>query len=242
MNPLNPIEVIGRGVGLVRGAVSLATAAPKIALHLLRRDHDDTTVTAYPRAGVDDRSPSGAAPGGTGRRPRTPASTPGRATSPDGSVEVTKSPPEPTSAAGASSGVGGTAAAPGTAAAAGAPDPTVATSTRRQPTVRQGQRRTNDVSPPPRTRTSDPKRSEVDRRRLQQREAESDASPDLVESEGAAAPGAQIRVDQPFEGYDKLKAPEIVARAKAADPAEKAVIRLYEQTHKKRKSILDATT
>ena len=43
---MNPFDLIGRGIGLARGAVGLATAAPKIALHLLRRHDDDATVTA----------------------------------------------------------------------------------------------------------------------------------------------------------------------------------------------------
>jgi hypothetical protein len=216
MNPLNPFDLIGRGIGLARGAVGLATAAPKIALHLLRRHDDESTVTAYPRPGVDGRSASGPAPGGTGRRPPTPARTPGRATSAEGAVEVTKGPPEPTSAAGASGGVGGTAAAPGTAAAAGAPDPTTATSTRRQRTAPQGERRTRDVSPAPsaaRPRAPEPTRSEIDRRREEAREAEAEHPTGLVESEGAAAPGAELRVDAPFEGYDQMKAGEIVALA-----------------------------
>jgi hypothetical protein len=244
MNPLNPLDLIGRGIGLARGAVGLATAAPKIALHLLRRHDESTTVTAQPRPGVDERSPSGAAPGGTGRRPPTPARTPGRATTREGSIEVTKGPPEPTSAAGASVGVAGTAAAPGSAAAASAPDPTAATTARHRRTAPQGERRTRDVSPAPsaaRPRTPEPKRSEIDRRREEAREAEAEHPAGLVESEGAAAPGAQIHVDAPFEGYDAMKAAEIVARAKSATDAERAVIRLYEQTHKKRKSILDAT-
>jgi hypothetical protein len=38
-----------------------------------------------------------------------------------------------------------------------------------------------------------------------------------------------------------MKAGEIVTRVKRSDAAAKAVVRLYEQTHKKRKSILDAT-
>jgi hypothetical protein len=69
-----------------------------------------------------------------------------------------------------------------------------------------------------------------------------DTEETLVETEGAASPGPQIRVDAPFEGYEKLKAAEIVARVREADESTKAVVRLYESTHKKRKSILDATT
>lgn len=100
--------------------------------------------------------------------------------------------------------------------AAGAPDPTAVT-------VPRGERRFNDV------------RARAPRRKT------ADTGETLVESEGAAAPSAQIRVDAPWNGYDAMKASEIVARVKDADDAARAVVRLYEQTHKKRKSILDAT-
>jgi hypothetical protein len=38
-----------------------------------------------------------------------------------------------------------------------------------------------------------------------------------------------------------MKANEIVKRVREADPAVRAVVRLYEQTHRKRKSVLAAT-
>lgn len=257
---MNPLDLLGKGVGAARGAARLATTGPRIALHLLRRDGGDDDAKAAaeavaPRPGTAggqspsgtteaNRQPGGPAPGGTGRRQRTPDATPRRATVVDGATETTKGPPEPTSAAGASGGIAGTTAAPGDAAAAGAPDPTAATATRRQRTAPQGERKPTDVSPAPsaaKPAAPEPKRSEIDRRREEAREAEAANPEGLVESEGAAAPHATIRVDAPFAGYDDLKAPEIVARAKTANTAEKAVIRLYEQTHKKRKSILDAT-
>ena len=226
---MNPIDLIGRGVGVATGAVRVATAVPKLVLNqLLHRDHDgangadpfatasvieadDDTRVAPPSSGA-----AGRAPGGTGRRAPSPRATPGRAKTTNGSVEVTTGPPEPTSAAGASGGIAGTDAARGAAAAAGAPDPTA-------PSVRQGERRASDVRPqPPRRKTAETEET-------------------LVETEGAASPGAQIRVDAPWDGYDKMKAGEVVTRVKDADASEKAVVRLYEQTHKKRKSILDAT-
>ncbi|HEX2084966.1 MAG TPA: hypothetical protein VHF89_04735 [Solirubrobacteraceae bacterium] len=126
--------------------------------------------------------------------------------------------PDPTSAAGASRSVAGTADAPGDAAAAGAPDPTAVAS----PGIPRGHRRQNDLRPPA--------------------PGHVDEEPDaVVESEGAADPGATLRVDAPFEGYDQLRAQEIVARVRRSDDATKAVVRLYEQTHKKRKSVLAAT-
>ena len=38
-----------------------------------------------------------------------------------------------------------------------------------------------------------------------------------------------------------MKAAEIAQRVRGGDAATKAVVRLYEQTHKKRKSVLSAT-
>ena len=129
-------------------------------------------------------------------------------------------PPDPTSAAGASRSVAGTADAPGAAAAVGAPDPTA-------PSLRRGERKPTDVDPPT-----------VESRF--KRDSDSDED-EVVESEGAASPGATLRVGEPFEGYDRLRAPEIVARVRESDDAVKAVVRLYESTHKKRKSVLAAT-
>ena len=225
---MNPIDLIGRGVGVATGAVRVATAVPRLVLNqLVQRDHDgpngadpfaaataieeDDARVAPPSSGA-----AGRAPGGTGRRAPSPRATPGRAKDADGSVEVTTGPPEPTSAAGASGGIAGTAAAPGAAASVRAPDPTA-------PSIPQGERRASDVRPQPSRRKT----------------AETEET--LVETEGAASPGAQIHVDAPWDGYDKMKAGEIVSRVRTADASAKAVVRLYEQTHKKRKSILDAT-
>jgi hypothetical protein len=128
--------------------------------------------------------------------------------------------PDPTSAAGASRGVGGTADAPRAAAAVDAPDPTA-------PSIPRGERKPTAPAPP-----APEERFKRD---------EDQVEDELVETEGSAAPSATLRIDEPFKGYDKLKAPEIVARVRESDEAVKAVVRLYESTHKKRKSILAAT-
>src|SRR4051794_40488013 len=62
-----------------------------------------------------------------------------------------------------------------------------------------------------------------------------------VGTEGAAAPGAEVRVDAPWEDYDALKAADVVARLRTADDATRAMVRLYESGKKARKSVLDAT-
>lgn len=69
-----------------------------------------------------------------------------------------------------------------------------------------------------------------------------DDAPELVESEGAASPGAQLRVDAPWDGYEQMKAADIVDRVVVADAAQKAIVRLYEQQHRGRKSVLAAAS
>jgi hypothetical protein len=226
MDLFSPIRL---GVQVTSSAVRLATSAPRtIATLLGNRSEESADPAGVPsREGVASvvREPAGPARGGTGRRAPGPKATPGRAAAtPDGNVEVTKSPPEPTSAAGASGGIAGTADAPGDADAVGAPDPTAAVVGDDQRTAPQGERRPSDVRaiPQPRERT--------------------DTTEDtLVETEGAAAPHATIRVDEPWKGYNAMKASEIVARLESSDATVKAVVRLYEQNGKKRKSILAAT-
>lgn len=215
------------GVHVATDAVKLATFVPRLILQQLMDDGDDQRYEPTPAGPAGDRPPPATRPVRT-----RPASAPPAA-------------PEPTAAAGASGGVAGTAAAPGDAAAASAPDPTAAASTTRAPrTVRQGERRANDVRPPRTTRArtrTEPRRSEIDRRRVEERESAETPETTLAETEGSAAPTATLRVDEPWEGYGAMKAGDIVDRLTASDQATKAIVRLYEQTHKKRKSVLNAT-
>jgi len=53
--------------------------------------------------------------------------------------------------------------------------------------------------------------------------------------------GAAIEVDEPWPGYASEPASAIVARLRDADPAIRAVARLYEQRHKRRATVLRAT-
>lgn len=52
--------------------------------------------------------------------------------------------------------------------------------------------------------------------------------------------GAQIRVDEPWEGYRHLKARDIVARLATATREELAAVELYELAHANRKSVVEA--
>lgn len=63
----------------------------------------------------------------------------------------------------------------------------------------------------------------------------------VAESADAGAadgPGAQIRVDEPWDGYDRLTAKDITAQLATADQAMLAVVRLYESTNRKRRTVL----
>ena len=53
--------------------------------------------------------------------------------------------------------------------------------------------------------------------------------------------GAEIHVDAPWDGYDRMRAADIVDRLQAADEATRAVVRLYEAQGKARSSVLAAT-
>jgi hypothetical protein len=50
--------------------------------------------------------------------------------------------------------------------------------------------------------------------------------------------GAAFQVDEPWEGYARMKADAIITRIGEADAAELAILELYEQTHKKRQRVL----
>jgi hypothetical protein len=218
MNLLDPVKWGAQAAFAVTStAVKIGQNAFRTAELLLGRDgHDDEEQRFTPVAKpVGGSEPGGAAPGGTGRPAPSRDATPRQARTRSDAIETTGAPPEPTSAAGASGGIAGTTAAPGDA-----PDPTA-------PSIPRGERKPTAPAPPPAEERF-------------KRDSDDDED-ELVETEGAAAPSATIRVDEPFNGYDKLKAPEIVARVRESDDATKAVVRLYEQTHKKRKSILSAT-
>jgi hypothetical protein len=52
--------------------------------------------------------------------------------------------------------------------------------------------------------------------------------------------GAQVSVAEPWDGYRKMKAGEIIARLESATPEEVAVVQLYEGMNRRRKTVLEA--
>ena len=65
--------------------------------------------------------------------------------------------------------------------------------------------------------------------------------PEQVASFGPSDdPGATIQVDAPWPGYDGHSAAEVIKRVRSGDDATRAVVLLYERTHKARKSVIEA--
>jgi hypothetical protein len=51
--------------------------------------------------------------------------------------------------------------------------------------------------------------------------------------------GAEVHVDEPWEGYDRMTAAAIRGRLRMEDTAVAATVRLYEAAHKGRSSVLE---
>jgi hypothetical protein len=60
-------------------------------------------------------------------------------------------------------------------------------------------------------------------------------SADAGAADGA---GAAVHVDEPWEGYSRLTARDVTAQLATANPATLAVVRLYESSHRKRRTVL----
>jgi hypothetical protein len=63
---------------------------------------------------------------------------------------------------------------------------------------------------------------------------------EVAEAGAEEGAGAQVDVDQPWEGYGGMTAVEIRARLGDADPEAAAVVKLYEAAHKGRSSVIEA--
>jgi hypothetical protein len=71
-----------------------------------------------------------------------------------------------------------------------------------------------------------------------------DTEPDLVgefaEPGAEEGAGAELHVDEPWQGYRRMRVAEIRDRVAVAGAEELAVTQLYEITHRRRRSVLDA--
>jgi hypothetical protein len=52
--------------------------------------------------------------------------------------------------------------------------------------------------------------------------------------------GAQLEIEEPWEGYASMNAGTVISRLEQADPAQLALVELYEQMHKNRQTVLSA--
>ena len=83
---------------------------------------------------------------------------------------------------------------------------------------------------PPLAEVPEPTPGQAARVRAQRREAETTAE----------SPGAEVHVDEPWQGYASMNAPEIIDRLAVSDDAVKAIVLLYESSHRGRKTVLRA--
>ncbi len=107
-----------------------------------------------------------------------------------------------------------------------------------------------EASPPRREQpVPTPLRARGRRRRPERREPEPPTPPEHVDEEpvltaefaeeGAEdGAGAEVHVDEPWEGYGDMKVPEVTARLAAASNIELAAVQLYESSHRRRSSVL----
>ena len=56
----------------------------------------------------------------------------------------------------------------------------------------------------------------------------------------ADEPGSTLEVQPPWPNYDEHPASEVIKRVRSGDEATRAVVLLYERTHKRRKSVIAA--
>jgi hypothetical protein len=63
---------------------------------------------------------------------------------------------------------------------------------------------------------------------------------EVAEAGAEDGAGAELRIDEPWEGYSTMSASEIRTRLRRADAATLGAVRLYEAAHKGRSTVLEA--
>ena len=84
----------------------------------------------------------------------------------------------------------------------------------------------------PRKRRAEPTRGEVAAMREAAREAETG---------GADSVGAEVRITEPWPGYDDMGLEAVLTRLQTSSEVELAVVRAYEREHEARQAVLLAT-
>lgn len=99
-------------------------------------------------------------------------------------------------------------------------------------------------APAPPARARRPSADTGARRRPRPKPTHVSEEPELViQSAGATAdavPGPEVRVEEPWEGYDRMKAADVRQRLVGADSEVAAAVRLYEGLRKKRTTVIRA--
>jgi len=94
-------------------------------------------------------------------------------------------------------------------------------------------------TPPPQTNGAPPPSphaddlTSADAARIREAERVAHASPD--------GPGPELHVEAPWPGYDAMTVGQVLERLTGTDQTTRAMVRLYEETHKNRKGVLRAT-
>jgi hypothetical protein len=110
-------------------------------------------------------------------------------------------------------------------------------------------RRPAPAQPPPSDRPHSvsavrPLRDEPDAAPLVREPVHVSEEPELVREEAEPGAedgaGAQLTVTEPWNGYARMSARDVIARARQADAAELAAVRLYESRHRSRQTVLAA--
>lgn len=63
---------------------------------------------------------------------------------------------------------------------------------------------------------------------------------DFAEPGAEDGAGAEVHVEPPWDGYERMSAKEIIARLGSADPAELATVQLYEANNRRRQTVINA--
>jgi hypothetical protein len=92
---------------------------------------------------------------------------------------------------------------------------------------------------PPRRRRAPTSRADVPAE-PEHIEQETELVAEVADRGAEEGAGAQVTVAEPWDGYARMKAGDVIARLADATPEEAAVVQLYEGTHRRRKTVLEA--
>jgi len=79
-----------------------------------------------------------------------------------------------------------------------------------------------------------------ERARIKEVDEEPVLTAEFAEEGAEYGAGAEVHVDEPWEGYRDMKVAEVTSRLASASPTELAAVQLFESSHRKRRSVLDA--